>query len=463
MNYEEFLESKTIVTENSGFEIDRNCLNENLFEFQKDVVKWALMKGKAALFEECGLGKTGQSIEWAYQIYKKTNKNILVLAPLGVTVQTKEEARKILNVEVNICRNQNDVKHGINITNYEMVDHFNIDEFIGVVLDESSILKNYTGSTRKKLKSKFKNTPYKLLCTATPAPNSYMELLNQADFLGIMDTDKSLATYFINDMKTGNWRLKGHAVKDFWKWVSSWAVYVNKPSDLGYEDGGYDLPKLNEIYHVLEISILDKSYENGFFRKIDTGATSYYKEKRITTPVRVEKCKEIAMSNDEQYLIWCDTNEESKLLKEAIPEAVEVKGSDKADYKENAAIGFKNGDIRVLISKASIFGYGMNFQKCHNAIFCGLTYSYEDYYQALKRLYRFGQKHEVNTHIVIGSTENKILETVKRKAKQQEIMQMNIKNSIKEIQLTNFNKVPKKEDNILVNNIDIPSWIREGI
>ncbi|SHJ65072.1 Superfamily II DNA or RNA helicase [Clostridium amylolyticum] len=461
MNYREFLESKVKRVDNFGFEVDKNTLNDKAFDFQRDITSWALKKGKAAIFADCGLGKTIMQGEWANQIFKHTGENILILAPLGVTLQTKEELQNVLNIDSTICRSQDDVMPGINITNYEMLGNFNPKDFIGVILDESSILKNFTGSTRIALTETFKDTPFKLCCTATPAPNDYIELLNHADFLNVMETSKALATWFINDMKTGDWRLKGHAIKDFWRWVSSWSVYIKTPSDIGYSDEGYILPEHNEIVDTIKISLIDKSYNDGFLRKIETSATSFHKEKRNTADARAKRCAELVNQSNEQYIIWCDTDYESELLKKYIPEAVEVRGSHKPSFKEESANKFKNGNIRVLISKPKIFGYGMNFQRCHNAIFCGLTYSYENYYQAVKRLLRFGQRSQVNTIIVMGSTEKHILETVRKKQEKQRIMELNIMNSIKDIQLSNFNG-KKKIEPVYINNLELPKWLKEA-
>lgn len=459
MNYYEFLKNKTTKFNSVGLDVKKEELNNTLFEWQKECVLWALKKGRCALFESCGLGKTIQQLEWAYQVHKKTGGNILIVAPLGVAVQTaKEEAPKV-HIDVNIIRSNDDIKDGINIINYEMIDNIDSNKFIGVVLDESSILKNFTGSIRTKITEKFKDTPYKLCCTATPAPNDYMELLNHAEFLNVMTTAQALSIFFINDMKTSSWRLKGHATMDFWKWVSSWALNIELPSDIGFDDTGYLLPKLNEKEEIVDISIDSDDYSDGLFRTIEMSATSFYKEKKRTIESRTKRVKEIIDKNpNEQYLIWVDMNEEADELKLLLPDAVEVRGSDKNTFKEEASQKFKNGEIKYLISKPKIFGYGMNFQNCHNVIFCGLTYSYENYYQALRRLYRFGQKEEVNSYIVLGSTEKIILETIRRKEKQQQEMKNSMSISTKDIQLLEIKQEEKKEKKI-DSTIELPSWL----
>lgn len=457
MNYQEFLTSKKERYDMKGIFVDACDLNPILFDYQKAIVKKALEMKKYCLFESCGLGKTLQQLEWAYHVHKNKNRPVLILAPLGVTVQTAYEEAPKLGYECHIIRDE-DIVNGINIINYEQLDNIECSNFAGVVLDESSILKNFTGKVRTKLTDKFKNTEFKLCCSATPAPNDLMELLNHADFLGITTTAKALAKYFINDMKTGDWRLKGHATKDFYQWCCMWSVNIDSPHDLGYEASYYKLPNLYEQNVILEIDQIDDNFENGLFREIGTSATSFHEEKRRTASLRAKKCAEIAMKDNEQYLIWCDTNDEADLLKKYIPEAVEIRGSDKPTFKEKAAMDFKEGNIRVLISKPKIFGYGMNFQKCHNVIFCGLTYSYENYYQALRRIYRFGQKHDVYSYIVLGSTELHILENISKKKE----LQANLKNqmdlSVKEIQRLNFEgKEVKKVQQF--NKIDLPSFL----
>lgn len=456
MNYKEFLKSKKQIKIEKGIIINEDQLNPILFDYQKAIVKKALEMKVFCLFEACGMGKTLQQLEWAYQVNKFTNKPVLILAPLGVTVQTAFEEAPKLGYKVNII--QDEIVNGINIINYEQIENIDTSLFAGVVLDESSILKNFVGKTRRKLTEAFKNTEYKLCCTATPAPNDLMELLNHADFLGITTTAKALATYFINDMKTGQYRLKGHATKDFYRWCCQWSINIESPKDLGYKADYYVLPELKEKNIIIEIDEIDNSFENGLFREIGTSATAFHKEKHRTADARARKCAEIALKDNEQYLIWCDTNEEAELLKKYIPNAVEVRGSHTSKHKEWCAMDFKQGNIRVLISKPKIFGYGMNFQKCHNVIFCGLTYSYENYYQALRRIYRFGQKQTVNSYIVLGSTELYILENINQKKMMQETLKNQMDISVKEIQLLNFQgkEVEEVEEN---KQIELPQFI----
>jgi len=457
MTYEEFLKSKQKLMRPSGFDI--HSINSKLFNFQQAIVKWAVKKGRAGIFADCGLGKTPMQLEWADKVSKHTNGKVLILAPLAVTKQTQREGEKF-GIDVNICRTQADVKDGINVTNYEMLDHFDTDVFDGVVLDESSILKSYMGETKQKIIKRFENTPYKLSCTATPSPNNHMEILNQAEFLGIMKSHEALAIWFINDTSaSGNYKLKGHAVKPFWEWVSTWAVCVSKPSDIGFSDDGYILPKLNEIECVVDVNEFNEDLTEGLFRKIETNATAFHKEKRLTADSRAKKCAEIVSSTNDQYAIWCNTDYEADLLKKYIPSAVEVRGSDKPQFKEQAAMDFIDGNIRIIISKPKIFGYGINFQNCFNTVFCGLDYSYENYYQAVRRFWRFGQQNEVNSYIVIGSTEKQILDVIRKKEQRQDEMKKSMYGSIKEIQNANIRGTEFKLS-IETPKIQIPVWLK---
>ena len=414
MNYEEFLRGKVTLVKDSGFHVALDDLNPMLFGFQKAIVQWSLKLGRSAMFEDCGLGKTPQQLEWAHHVAMRTDGNVLILAPLSVSQQTIREGRKF-GIEVNYANLQENVKSGITVTNYENLKNFNASEFAGVVLDESSILKNYTGKTKTALVEAFAHCQYKLCCSATPAPNDYMEIGNQSEFLGIMDSNEMLSRWFINDsMNFGNYRLKGHAVDSFWKWVASWAACVSKPSDLGFDDNGFILPPLN-----IQSIVVPVNYAG---REIDTllpmeplTATTLHKEMRLTSPDRSDSIAAMVNASTEPWLVWCNTNYEADDLAARIPDAVEVRGSEKLEAKESKIMAFALGNARVLISKPSICGLGMNFQHCRNVAFVGLSYSYEDLYQAIRRSYRFGQKQEVNVYIVTAETEGSIVATIQRK------------------------------------------------
>lgn len=422
MTYEEFLQTKALEKIEAGFKVDDSELNPSLFPFQRDIVSWALQKGKAAIFSDCGSGKTIMQLDFAHQICKHTGGKALVVAPLAVVGQTKKEGEKF-GIEVNICRTEKDVKDGINITNYEMLEHFNADLFNCVVLDESSILKSFTSSTRDLLIDMFQRTPYRLACTATPSPNDHSELGNHAEFLGIMSRTEMLATYFIHDGgNTSSWRLKGHGEKKFWEWVATWAVCVRNPADLGYSSEGYELPPLNIVEHIIKSE--PKEYE--LIAKRAETLSERREARKESMPERVEKARELVENSDDNWLVWCDYNLESEMLHKAIADSVEVVGADIPDYKADKALEFADGQIKALVSKSSIYGFGMNFQSCHEIIFCGLSDSYEQFYQAVRRCWRYGQEHAVNVHIIMSEAELNVLDNIKRKQAQMDTLQNNM-------------------------------------
>lgn len=432
MTYEEFLKTKELKTIEAGFDVPEEWLSDKLFPFQKDIVRWALKKGKAAILTGCGTGKTFMLLMWAYCVYLFTKKNVLIISPLSVVKQTAIEAEKFEICEVHICRTQDDVKDGINITNYEMAEHFKASEFVAVVLDESSILKSFNSRTTKDFTDKFRRTPYKLLCTATIAPNDYTEIGTSCEFLGIMSRTEMLATYFVHDSgKTTDWRLKKAGESKFWEWFATWAIYFNSPSDLGYESKGYDLPNLNIKTILTESKVND--YEM-FVRAAET-LSERREARKESIEDRTDKALELTKIDSDQWLIWVDYNDESEILRRKIEGCVEIKGSDEPETKARASIDFSAGRIRCLVSKPSIFGFGSNFQGCHNEIFCGLSDSYERFYQAVRRCWRFGQDKEVNVYIIISEKEVTILENIKRKQKQMDEMQKRMTALMKEVTL----------------------------
>jgi len=426
MNYDNFVLTKTKRAQCIGFE--PMPIRSPLFDWQAHIVKWAVRKGRAALFEDCGLGKTAQQLEWADQVARKTGGSVLILTPLAVAHQTAHEAEKF-GISARVAESESDIKNsGIYITNYEKLEKFNAQNFSGVVLDESSILKNFTGKMRQMLTSAFSETPYRLCCTATPSPNDYTEFGQHADFLGVCTPQQMLCTFFINDtFNTGDWRLKKHAEMEFWKWVASWAACVSRPSDIGYCDEGYILPKLNIQTTIVKVDETAGAQDGELFRHATLSATTMHKEMRITSPARVAKVAELVNASKDAWIVWCNTNDESEQLAKSIPDAVEVKGSDTAKQKEESLDAFTEGRARVIITKPGIAGYGLNWQHCSNVAFVGLSYSFEDFYQALRRSYRFGQKKQVNACIVQASTEGAILKTVNKKIQQHKEMQEKMK------------------------------------
>jgi len=417
MKYSDFIEQKKIAPIISGFDIDAESLNSNLFDFQRAIVKWALKRGRAAIFADTGLGKTLMQSTWADEIVKHTGGDVLIFAPLCVAQQTVREGEKF-GITINYCREQSGIKPGINITNYEMMDKFDLSVFSGVVMDESSIIKNRDGKTRNFIIDACKDIPYKLSCTATPSPNDFMELGNQVEFLGIMTMTEMLAMYFINDASdTGTWILKGHGKVKFWEWMATWAVCIRSPADIGFDGSKYILPPLSMNSHVVE-----SKTTFGLFADVAQGLMERNQARRDSIDDRVAKCAELVNSSAEQWVVWCHLNDEAAMLVKAIPGAIDVSGSSSLDQKESAVHGFLDGTIRVLVSKPKVLGSGMNFQCCHNTAFVGLSDSWEQYYQAIRRFYRFGQEKIVNVHVISAESEGAVVENIRRKEEQNEIM-----------------------------------------
>ena len=403
-DYMNFLKTKQTAIQESGFDVEEREINAKLFPFQKYCVSRALKAGRFAMFEDCGLGKTLQQLEWAQKVTERINKPVLIIAPLAVIAQTIKEGDKFgyKVEEIGLTVFDQDLKPGIYITNYENMDSIDAYLFEGVVLDESSILKNFAGKTKQALVDAFKNTPYKLCCTATPSPNDTTELCNHAEFLNVMTRAEMLAMYFVHDGgSTSDWRLKGHAKQDFWDFVSTWAVMLSKPSDIGFSDEGYILPALN----VTEEFVQTAKRNNGMlFNDIAVSATEYHKELRLTMKERLDRVAEIVNSTEENYIVWIGHDEEGEYLRKLIPDAVEVKGSDNKQQKKDRLLGFGKGEFRVLITKLKIAQFGLNYQNCHNQIFASLDFSFEATYQGIRRSYRFGQQHEVNIQLIATDT-----------------------------------------------------------
>ena len=421
--YTEFLASKRIGVAYSGFEVQPDVINPKLFSFQRDIVRWALRLGKAALFEECGLGKTAQQLEWAKHVVAHTGGRVLILAPLAVSHQTIREGVKF---GVPVVYAIDDAAAGnapIVITNYERLDGFDPARYIGVVLDESSILKSFTGKTKRALLAAFERTPYKLACTATPAPNDYMELGNHAEFLNVMQQSVMLARWFINDTQdTGQWRLKGHAEKDFWRWLTSWAVCLSHPHDLGeqYRFESFTLPPMHVHEHLVDISqaTIDRAQSLGMLLPDSApSSTELHRVKRDSLTERVQAAVDIiaALSPELPYIVWCETNDEADALIKVLPDAVEVRGSHTSLQKETRLMKFSDGEVRGIITKPDIAGFGLNWQHCATQVFVGVAYSFERFYQSIRRSYRFGQTMPVNAHIIYGITEGNVVSVLREK------------------------------------------------
>jgi len=458
VTYSEFLESKRHRVQSVGFDVELDALNPALFDWQKVIVRWAIKRGRAALFQDCGLGKTPQQLEWARLVAVYTGKPVLILAPLAVSAQTLREAQKF-GIEASVSRDG--LHHGpIVVTNYERLHYFNSGDFGGIVLDESSILKSFDGVTRKQITDFAKEIRFRLACTATPAPNDLLELSNHAEFLDVMSHKEIIALFFKQDGNTTHqWKLKGHAREAFWEWMAEWSVALRKPADIGFEDDGFVLPALHMMDVVVEGGVLPGE----LFPLEASTLLERRQARRASLDDRVSIAAGIANGTKAQVLIWCDLNAESEALTKAISGAVEVRGSDTPEYKEQVAEWFgglrclcisplfrtklaewtritsentisltmtpKDFDApscicghrsgrRVLVSKSSIFGWGMNFQSCNTMVFVGLSDSYEAFYQAVRRCWRFGQTQEVYAHVVTASTEGAVVKNIKRKEKQ---------------------------------------------
>lgn len=467
-DYLKFLEGKQKTHVLSGFDVNENELNGYMFPFQKFIVKRALKAGKYAIFADCGLGKTLMQLEWANQVMKQTNKPVLILAPLAVTGQTIQEGQKF-GIEVvkwlPEIYSWHKVPTNIYVTNYEQLENISTDCFAGVVLDESSILKNFEGQTKKLIIECFAGTPYKLACTATPSPNDPMELGNHAEFLDVMSRNEMLAMYFVHDGgETAKWRLKGHATKLFYQFVGSWAIMLNKPHDIGFEMEGYHLPCLN----LLERQIITPKRDNGsLFNDAIISATNFNQELRLTKVERLDEAAKIVNDSDENFIIWIKQNEEGESLKKLIPGAVEVKGSDSPEYKEKMLLGFANNEYRVLITKTKIAQFGLNYQNCRNQIFASLDFSFEGLYQAIRRSYRFGQKNEVNIYLITTDTMANVKQSIDQKQKQFEVMQdemskaVNANLSGKLMASADYDTEEVKNDNYFIKSGDCVQLIKD--
>jgi len=420
MTYQEFIKSKERTIHKGGFTpLD---LNKNLFPFQRFIVTNALNHGKYAIFSECGTGKTLMQLEWANQVSKHENKPVLILAPLAVSGQTIQEASKFGLFCEKLIGDVFGV--GVYITNYEQLDNIDADQFCGVVLDESSILKNFSGKNRTKLINSFSVHKYKLACTATPSPNDPMELGNHAEFLDIMAYQEMLAMYFVHDGgATAKWRIKGHAIHRFYGWVSKWAVMLSNPADIGFDGSNFILPEL----HFIEKQIKTKKRDNGLlFNNTAVSATDFNRELRITKIERLDNVAQIVNDSDEPFIIWINQNEEESMICNLIPDAVPVRGSDKPERKEEKLLGFANGDFRVLVTKKKIAQFGLNYQHCNNQVFASLDFSFEGLYQAIRRSYRFGQNKDVNIYMITTDTMQNVIQSINRKQKQFNTMRENM-------------------------------------
>ncbi len=441
MKYEDFVASKRRKEVATGHQ--PGDLNEHLFDFQHAIVSWAVRRGRAAIFADTGLGKTLMQLSWADEVASHTGGIVLVLAPLAVSEQTIEQG-STFGIEVKRVPHSGEIDSpGVWITNYERMDAIDFSELHGLVLDESSILKAHDGKTRQHIITSAQGVPYRLSCTATPSPNDFEELGNQCEFLGVMTRTEMLATYFVNDTgDTGTWRLKGWGASKFWEWMGSWAVVLRNPSDLGFDGSKYILPEPEYVEHVIQTEAI----EGDLFSRPAMTMTERRKAQRDSIEARCKALADVVNADtSEPWLIWCHLNDEAELLAELIPGAVNVQGSDKAEYKAEQMMKFSSGELRVLISKPKICGFGMNWQHCARMAFVGLDDSFEKFYQAVRRCYRFGQKRNVMVHMFTAENEGQILANLKRKEVQHHEMSANMIEHMKDI----MNKELAGQENIV--------------
>ena len=411
MTYANFIAGKLGAIDSAG--IDAPLREYALFPHQRDLTKWALRRGKAAIFADTGLGKMRMAIAWADTVFQHTCHPVMILCPLAVAQQFVSDGM-LMGIEVTHCRESCDVRHGINITNYDRLHKFDMSQFAGVALDESSIIKSHASKTLALLMDAFRATPYKLCCTATPSPNDWTELGTHAEFLGVRSRSEMLAEFFVHDGgDTSVWRLKGHARAVFWRWVASWGAMIRSPADLGYDASAYALPPLHIHQHTVEI---EHNPMHGLFAQEAQTLTERRQSRRDSMAARVQACADLVNSNgDEPWIVWCDLNDEGDMLERAIDGCVQVAGADDNDTKERRMVGFSTGQHRVLISKQKICGWGMNWQHCSNQAFVGVNDSYEGFYQAVRRSWRFGQRRPVNIHVFASNQDGAVVANIKRK------------------------------------------------
>lgn len=410
--YQDFVSRKLAYHASDG--IDDSWLDaSSLFPHQEALTRWALRKGKSAIFANTGLGKTRMQITWADAVHRATGGDVLILAPLAVAEQTREEGDRI-GITVTHARDHDDIRPGVNITNYDRLHRFDASRFVAVVLDESSRIKHDDSKTLAILMESFGPTQYKLCATATPAPNDWTELGTHAQFLGVCTVSEMLAEFFVHDGgETQVWRLKGHARDVFWRWVSSWGAMIQSPADLGFDASAYDLPPLNTHQITVES---DAEAQSGMLFALEALTLSDRRQaKRDSMIYRVRECAAMVNASDDPWVIWTELNAEGDAITAAIPDAVEIRGSDQAETKERRLMDFSHGKIRVLVSKPKIAGWGLNWQHCRNIAFLGATDSFEGYYQAVRRCWRFGQTRPVNVYLFASDYEGAILRNLKRK------------------------------------------------
>ncbi|WP_437871559.1 helicase [Methylorubrum extorquens] len=457
MDYQTFLAGKRRTDPATGL-TDLPDLCGALFPFQADIVRWALRRGRAACFAGTGLGKTLIELAWGDAVHRATGGDVLFLTPLAVAAQVIREADKF-GVPARQVREQSECGPGINVTNYQKLDHFDLSRFTAVILDESSILKSTDGHYRTRLIHECARVPFRLAATATPAPNDFMELGNHAEFLGAMSHTDMLATFFVHDgSSTRDWRLKGHAEGEFWRWLASFAVMLRKPSDLGYEDGAYALPPLHQHQHVVAAEH-DPAATGTLFAMEARTMRERLDARRNTVAERVALAADLTPT-DRPFVWWCNLNAESEALAAAIPGAVEIRGSDSEEAKESKILDFIEGRALTLVTKASICGYGLNFQHCADTGFVGLNDSWEQVYQAVRRFWRFGQTRPVNAHFIAAEIEGAVVANLRRKEADAERMAAAMLTHMADLGAASVRGAQRdRPDYAPAQPISLPSWL----
>ena len=435
-------------------------LPASLFKHQAALTSWALRRGRAAIFADTGLGKSRMQLSWADAVLRHTGRPVLILAPLAVAQQTAAEGAE-LGLHVDVCRDGAEVGPGLNITNYDRMHRFDPSIFGGVVLDESSIIKHHDARTFSTLTAAFRETPFRLCATATPAPNDWTELGTHAEFLGICKRQEMLAEFFTHDGgDTSVWRLKGHARHVFWRWVCSWGALIRRPSDLGFDDGLYALPPL----HMHEHTVGTEMPTNGMLFASEAQTLSERRDaRRQSLADRVADCASIVNADAEPWVVWCDLNAEGDALRAAIPGAVEIRGADDADVKEQRLRDFAEGRIRVLISKPSICGFGLNWQHCARMAFVGVTDSFEAYYQAVRRSWRFGQKRDVHVHVFASSAEGAVVSNLRRKERDAIDMAESLSAETRDAVMAEVTGAVRESNNHnAAHRVKVPAFLKEA-
>lgn len=453
-DYQQFIEAKTLIDSPTGFEPGE--INPALFPWQAEIVRYACMRGRFGGYEDCGLGKSIQQLESARLINEHTGLPVIIFAPLAVAEQTKREARKFdIQAEVRVCKDQSHIGNCINVANYERLHLFDPSQFGGVLLDEGSILKSIDGKTRGTLLKHWQCVPYRQSWSATPAPNDFMEIGNQAEFLGVMKRSEMLATFFVHDGgDTSKWRLKGHAREAFWRWMASWCVMVRRPSDLGYTDGGYELPPIEYHEHYTDA----KAQDGQLFAMNANTLHERRGARKASLQDRCEKAAELA-DGDEPCVVWCNLNSEGELLAKLIPGAVEVAGRHTVEQKEDRLAAFTSGDIRCLITKPKIGGFGLNWQHCPNTVIFP-TDSWEQWYQMVRRFWRFGQTQTVNVHAVGSEAEEGVIANLKRKEQDAGVMFDGIAAAMSELSREQIKQTQRQTTTYSPQQrMELPSWL----